>query len=508
VDRLACVDLPAFPLQILTRRHPEWRALPVAVVAEDKPNAPILWVDERARAARILPGQRYAHGLSLARELRAGVVSAADIERASAEVIEILRGYSPEVEPAWSRSRAPGSDQGSGEAGTFWLDAAGLERLYPSLPRWARRIRAALRQGGWQVTVCVGFSRFATYALARFRAGGVSVLERPDDERAAARAVPLEYLGIEPEVRDVLARLGVVTLGELLRLPAGGLLERFGPAAQKLHALASGEAWDPLQPRAPAEPFEERIILDDPVRDATRLLFILKGALERLLDRLAAARCALGTLFLRYQMYRTGEERLDSLRPAEPTLDARTLLRLLHLRLESDPPRAGVVEVTIAAGEVLASREQLQLFAERPRRDLAAANEALARLRAELGAGAVVKAVLREGHLPEATYEWQVLERACMPAPQAGQRTLVRRVMDRAERLPPQNRQVRDDGWLLRGLEHGPVDRLDGPYVVSGGWWMTPIHREYHFVHTRRGRILWVYYDRRRRRWFLQGLVE
>lgn len=495
MDRLACVDLPAFPLQILCRRHPEWRALPVAVVAEDKPNAPILWVDERARAARILPGQRYAHGLSLARELRAGVVSAADIERASAEVIELLRQFSPEVEVAT-------------ESGTFWLDAAGLERLYPSLPRWARRIRSALRGAGWQVTVCVGFSRFATYALARFRAGGVSVLERPEDERAAARAVPLEYLGVEPEVRDVLARLGVVTLGELLRLPAGGLLERFGPAAQRLHALAGGEAWDPLQPRAPAEPFEERIILDDPVRDATRLLFIMKGAIDRLLERLAAARCALSTLFLRYELYRTGEERLDSLRPAEPTLDARTLLRLLHLRLESDPPRAGVVEVTVAAGEVPASREQLQLFAERPRRDLAAADEALARLRAELGNDAVVKAVLREGHLPEATYEWEVLEHARMPAPHAGQRTLIRRVMDRAERLPPQNRQVRDDGWLLRGLEHGPVDRLDGPYIVSGGWWMTPIHREYHFVHTRRGRILWVYYDRRRRRWFLQGMVE
>jgi len=46
-----------------------------------------------------------------------------------------------------------------------------------------------------------------------------------------------------------------------------------------------------------------------------------------------------------------------------------------------------------------------------------------------------------------------------------------------------------------------------GPYVVSGGWWARPVHREYHFAETLRGDLLWVYYDRQRRRWFLQGEV-
>ena len=54
------------------------------------------------------------------------------------------------------------------------------------------------------------------------------------------------------------------------------------------------------------------------------------------------------------------------------------------------------------ADDVAASREQLAMFASKPRRDLRAANEALARVRAELGDDAVVRAVLRDGHLPEA----------------------------------------------------------------------------------------------------------
>jgi protein ImuB len=52
------------------------------------------------------------------------------------------------------------------------------------------------------------------------------------------------------------------------------------------------------------------------------------------------------------------------------------------------------------------------------------------------------------------------------------------------------------------------VIRVLGPYVISGGWWAGDVHREYHFAETRRGDLLWVFYDRRRRRWFHHGRVE
>jgi protein ImuB len=150
------------------------------------------------------------------------------------------------------------------------------------------------------------------------------------------------------------------------------------------------------------------------------------------------------------------------------------------------------------------------MFASKPRRDLRAANEALARVRAELGDDSVVRAVLREGHLPEASFGWERLSQVAMASPRPVRvRPLVRRLFARPQLLPPQARQVRDDGWLLSGLQHGAVVRILGPYVVSGGWWQQhELHREYHFAELRRGDCLWVYYDRNRRRWFCQGSVE
>ena len=49
-----------------------------------------------------------------------------------------------------------------------------------------------------------------------------------------------------------------------------------------------------------------------------------------------------------------------------------------------------------------------------------------------------------------------------------------------------------------------------GPYVISGGWWGSGagVHREYHFVRDGEGPWLWVYYDPKRRGWFLHGKVE
>jgi protein ImuB len=226
-----------------------------------------------------------------------------------------------------------------------------------------------------------------------------------------------------------------------------------------------------------------------------------------MLAALVAQGEALAELWLRFLIDRSGwrEERIL---PASPTLDSVQVLDLVRLRLEAMKLSAAVVEIELTIGGRPATREQLALFAERPVRNLDAANRALARLRAEFGEEAVVRAKLTDGHLPEARFAWEPLERVDLPKPkQKASRTLVRRIFARPIPLPSQQR-THDDGWLLLGAKYGSVERLSGPYVFSGGRWAREIHREYYFAETRRGDLLWIYYDRMRRRWFLQGWVE
>ena len=494
MDRTACIDLPAFPLQLLLRRHPDWRTHPAAVVDSDRPQGTILWANERARSNRILPGMRYAAGLSLAGDLRAAEVPPEEIRRAISRLTVRLRDHTPFVEPAME------------DPGVFWLNASGLERLHDSLAVWAGGIRAELRRMGYHSNAVVGFSRFGTYALAK-ATRNLLVLDHPDDERAAVRRVPLDRLAIEPEVRDALHKLGVRRIGQFLDLPPEGIARRFGPETHRLYLFASGDRHHPIQPRPPRPPAARRLILDHAETDLPRILVGLEGLLGALLEQLAHEGHVLTRLRLRLSL-EDHEQQVENLRPAEPTLDAGQLLSLIRLRLEASPPPDAVLEMVLAAESTPATSRQLQLFEGRPRRDRAAADRALARLRAELGEGAVVRPRLRDGHLPEARFRWEVADRVAeaRPRPVDGT-TLVRRMFGRPVPLPPRGRNE-PDGWMLRGLSHGPVVRMLGPYVVSGGWWNRALHRDYHFVETQKGEILWIYYDRARRRWFLQGRVE
>ena len=492
MDRLACASIPAFPLQLLLRRRPEWATHPLAVVAEEAPQGLILWANETARRRGVRPGLRYAAALSLATDLRAGVVPPAEIAGGIAALAERLRRFTPDVEPS------------SEEPGVFWLGVAGLHRLYPSPDRWARAVAADLEREGFRAGVVVGFTRFGTYAVSRIRRGPV-VLEDPGRERAAARQVPLDRLPLDPDVRDALEMLGVRTVGALLRLPAGGLLDRFGPGVHRLHRLAAGEPWAPLQPHPAEDPVGGRLALDEPATTLTHLLFCTKRLLHPLLAALEIRGELLAELALRLRLDGTGwrEERV---RPAAPTRDARQVLDLVRLRLEAEALPAGVIEIEATARGVRAMGEQLELLTERPQRDLAAAHRALARIRAEFGDEAVVRARLTDGHLPEARFAWEPLEQVALPHPrEGGPRPLVRRILTAPAPLPPPPGPTQGDPleW-----PPGSITRLHGPYVISGEWWRQRTERDYYFAETGGGELLWVYYDRGRRRWHLHGQVE
>lgn len=481
------------------------RAEPVVVIDEDRPQGEVLWACERARRFGVLVGQRYAYALSLCGALRARVVAHAQLAEALEELRGALHAVSPSVEP--------------GEPGTFWLDGAGLGQVFPDAPgdpigrAWGRAIAKTMTALGYRGAAVIGFARFATYAIAR-ASKHIVVLASEDDERRRAHAVPLALLDVAPKLRDGLARLGVKRLGELVQLPEDGVRKRFGVEAHALYQRALGTRWDPVVAVAPPEAPDERVVLDDEEADLERLMFFVKPAMQRLLARLAARGRAVTALQVELTLkHGVGNVslRLDVIKPSQPTLDERALLRLVHLRWSGQPLAAPANAMRVWADDTEATREQLALFAQRPRRDLRVANDAVARLRAELGDDAIVRAVMREGHLPEASFAWQRLAQVVPARPAKADDAplpLIRRVFARPRPLPMQPRLGRDDGWLLSGLEQGPVARIYGPFVISGGWWAREQHRAYHYAVLQRGDCMWVYYDRRRRRWFWQGVVS
>lgn len=518
--RMACVDLPEFPLQILLKRRAEWRELPAAVVDKDGPQGTLLWVNERARATRVLPGMRYAAALALARDLRAGVVSAAEIEAETEAVFKVLRFFSPEVEGGSARANDRGKtiDVLPWGGGTFWLGAEGLGLLYPSFPRWAQMIRTDLAaQAGYAGRVAVGFSRFGSFAAVQATTG-VIVFRDAEEEHAAVRGIPIERIITDPDVRDTLARLGIQELGGFLDLPPAGVRRRFGERAHALYRMARGESWSPLTPVVAEEPCARRIVLDNPESDTGRLLEAVAGGLRELIDSLRSRNRALSGLVLEIGFDHAGPDGtkrcVERLRPARPTRDAILLLDLLRLRLESMSLPSGVVDVRVEVESLDEDAEQMGLFPDRSARDLAAANRALARVRAEFGEDSIRVARPREAHLPEARFTLEPMERLALAQPRKVRTpVLVRRILTRPAPISLQS--MRPPGASISSSRIpgiGVIAEAKGPYVVSGGWWRRPVERSYWYVRIETADSgeawFWIYHDARRRRWFRHGGIE
>jgi protein ImuB len=495
VALLACVDIPQFPLQLLSRRHPEWRGAPMAVIDRDHPQGVITHLSERAYKHGVRAGMRYGVALGIDETLRAGEVRPEEIAQASTALLALTQRSSPRVEPS------------EGEPGVFWLDLRGLDSLYPDLGEWAESLWSKLRSELYAAAVVVGFRRFATYVIAKSHFGkSIVVLGSREDEQRAAERVAVRHLGLPHEAVDTFQKLRIDTVGEFVQLPAAGILRRFGPEAHRIHRLSTHREWEDIDAAEIHAPTEARRVLDHPESNTEPLLFLIKQELEGLLRKLAWKSEALSELEV---VLRERAASLSfSVRPAEPTLDSVQIAGLVNLRLESTVLTTGATELHLRARGAPATREQLDLFTERPRRDLRAGARALSRLRALFGEHSVVAATLERGHLPEATYSWKPIHSLAEPSPApAPQLTLVRRMEAKPLRLPP-TPQKGPEGWLILGIEHGPVVHTSGPYALSGGWWHSEIQRDYYFVQLFSGEWLWVYFDRKRRSWFLQGRVR
>ncbi|MEZ4253501.1 MAG: hypothetical protein R3B99_35275 [Polyangiales bacterium] len=416
---VAAISLPKLRLQLVMRRHARWEGEPIAVVAEEGPEAPLLELDRIALRRGLRPGLRQGVARSLVPELRTAVVRSTELDALENELVRGLQTFSPRIEPV--------SDE---VGGAFFADPRGLEKLYGGLDVWASSVHRYLRARKLRASVVCGHHPWLALALAR-TSHGARVFSDAARERREAEAIALRSLGLSEKLCEPLAMLGIETLGAFLALPNGELCTRFGREAAELHERHGERGQLPLQPAGIELPRRVQLELDDPTTELEPLLFASKTGLDRLLAELTSRGERPLALLVELHLEShappgpfgtpartlTDEERtwVERLEPAEPTVDPKVWLELLRLRLGAVELPAAVIELALEAEPTHARGHQLQTLTERPKRDVLAAARALARVRATFGDGSVTKATLHDAHLPEARFRWEPLR--VLPVP-------------------------------------------------------------------------------------------
>jgi len=394
--------------------------------------------------------------------------------------------------------------------GTFALDIQGMNGLFGDSFQLAHKLQQATQAAGFLAHIAVAENFHAAVCLACGRSG-VSVVPA-GCEADALRQLPLWVLNLEPEHAERFAAWGIRTCGELATLAETDLIARIGQAGKRLHSLARGE-WPHLM--SPIEPsFEdglvERIELDFPVDDLERLLFLLSRMTTALLDRVRSEARAIARMRVVLDL-EGGKRHERTVRPALPVQNTPTLLKLLHLDLETNPASAAILAVELHAQSAPPYRAQHGLFLPQAP-EPGQLEVLLARLSKLLGEQWVGSPELTDDHRPNAFR----MAKFTPPPPRSAERPSHTTPVALRVCRPPQsiNVQLANQAparvfWDARTYM---VREAAGPNRVSGQWWSEAnwCREEWdvRLVNENAERICRIAFDPGSRHWYVQGTYD
>lgn len=386
----------------------EASAEPIVVGGRPWSGGLVLDANGRARALGIRRGMTLAAAERLAPETRFLEPDLGAARAAVEAVFERLAAFSPTL---------AGTTEPTDPAfGLVEVGIDGLEALWGEDRSLARRLASAVEPLlPVRPRVGVAGTRFAaTIAAARARPAE-PVIVPPGGEAAFLAPLPSAVLTTDPETRERLLGFGLRRVGQIAALPRAALVARFGPEGNRLHARATGEEIEPIEPRrAP-----ERSVLGLALEPAVDRLDALRFVLHRLVVGLVGHVVARGRAATAAELRCTLETRSTGSTPKttvtirqvlpEPTADGEAIERLLFARLERQPPPAPVERLELELGGLVPNAgQQLELFG-RQRAERGRLVWQLARFAIEFGADRVVEAEILdpEARWAEARSRWR-----------------------------------------------------------------------------------------------------
>jgi len=510
--RIACLRVPDMPLVATLRAHPELADEPLVIAAAAGPRAEIVAVSPAAARHGVQSRASVAHARALCANLCVRVASPALEQAARSALLDAALSCSPRAEIAARASGAWASEA------TAYLDASGLDALFPSEAGLAAALAARAGKLGLPVGVALAASRsLARIAARQLRRPGEVCVVPPGDEAPFVAPQPLDLLDPDDVLAERLTHFGLHTVGDLLALPRRELGSRLGPDVLRLIAVACGEAREAPVPVFQTRALSEAIDLEYAIDRLEPLRFVLRGLLSRLLDRLEARHLACGELTLGLALASGGRD-VRRVAVAAPTLELRVLLQHLLQVLETRSPPDAVVGVQLETEGSAPRSDQLDLF--RPAGPAPAAlGRALAELAVLCGSDRIGAPAVADDHRPDAFglghfQPTGVGPGTAKPQPPAGPEDPQRPSLALRALRPPVTAAVRVSQGrpdsVRSAVANGRVVRWAGPWRTTGGWW-TPEERfayDCFDVQTSDGTVSRLRFDRVQRVWQIDAVYD
>ncbi len=359
-----------------------------------------------AAAARhgVRTGMTVAQGKSKCAALEVLPWDAAAIAREIARASAAFLAASPQVSPVRD------------EPGTWWIGAEGFEAIGGERAL-ATQLLALARVWHPRARVAIAESCVTAYAATwSTRAASEPLHVAPGGDRDYLARVPIALIPMDAELREALTALGLRTAGAFAALDPLEVERRWGSDGLSAWRLACAD--DPRRATL-ARTDDPRTVVHELASSAPTVepvLFLVRAALDRLVRTLAADGLAAAALSITLTLD-DGRRVTREVRPARPIARVVPLFERCRAALDTWTLEAPVAALELRVSETApSSAEQGDLLAP-AWRDPSAAEAALARLRATLGAGTVVRPVARDSYAPERAAGWTEVEQAARAVP-------------------------------------------------------------------------------------------
>ena len=451
------------------------------------------------------------------------------------------------------------------EPDTIVLDLEGLASLFGSDENIARELARRVAAIGLAARVAVAENmEVAIHAARGFP--GITIIPA-GQERQRLGALPVGVLTTEAETLEILERWGVETLQALAALPVLQLSERLGQEGVRLSELARGVRQRSLVLAQASSRFAEEMELDDAVEELEPLSFLLGRLLDQLCARLEARALAVRAVRVRFELQPSFEKDFQTLKedvrtkPSAkqyekvltlpvPMRNAKTLLKLLRLQLQGNPPPAPIQKIYMTADAAAPRVAQNGLFVPRGP-DPEKLEVTIARLGKLVGEGNLGSPELLDSHRPEsfrmkrfaASSESDKKARSfrgagILPARDSKIDQTIQgfRIVRPAEAVRVEMRNEQPARVYLRGAR-GEVVAASGPWRSSGDWWQedawhqdewdleiefsasSPVGAQHRCAPSRQDvnktehsgsqhGLYRIYYDSLKQEWFLRGVYD
>lgn len=454
--RWVCILFPQLALDAVLRQRPDPEQ-PLALLTGPAQRRVLQAVNASARALGLRPGQ----SMTAAQALSKGFVTA---EYDSAEIEH------------WQQFLAAWAYRFSSQVSVHYPRAVVFEiesslGLFGDWSQFEARLRNELAELGFRHRIVAA----PNPAAARILANAYDGLVVPDD-RALQQylgQLPVDRIGLEPNVATALTRMGLRTLNQVQALPRQSLARRFEVQVLKHLDTLLGARRLALAFYLPPDRFDVRIELNFDVQSHQALLFPLR----RLTGDLSAFLCGRDSGVQRFDLHLEHAGLADTvikvgLLSAER--DPAMLFELARGRLEQVQVAAPVRGFRLRAEDLPTFIPQFQeLFDDRPQQSLPW-EQLRERLRARLGDEAVQGLRFQADHRPECAWQAKV----------DNQRNEVLSGVQRP-------------GWLLtepQAVHEHSTRILMGPERIESGWWDGgDVRRDYYLIETRTGQQGWAY---------------